>query len=56
MDNDSPKLIEKIVFLINWPRELDMIRPLLKELNNGEFEIVLNDASGRDLLALKSIA
>ena len=55
MDNESPKIIEKIAFLINWPRELDMIRPLLKELNDGEFDIVMNDASGRDLLALKSI-
>ena len=55
MNNESPKIIEKIAFLINWPRELDMIRPLLKELNDDEFDIVMNDASGRDLLALKSI-
>ena len=47
--------IKKIAFLINWPRELDMMSPLFKELSFKEFDIVMNDASGRDLLALKSI-
>ena len=36
-------MIFKIGFLINWPREIDMYYPIIKELSINTYEVIVND-------------
>ena len=39
--NDN--LINKLAILISWPREIDMLMPLIKNLPKKNFLIIVND-------------